>query len=87
MYPFTERQSRSHLRSYDHKQVNYDGLTQSVLRIDGFESRDETAMLVQKTIVNTAYVLHYNRVKFPNDFFSIVLCTNMAAVTSPENHL
>ena len=48
MYPFTERQSRSHLRSYDHKQVNYHGLTQSVLRIDGFESRDETAMLVQK---------------------------------------
>ena len=35
-----------------------------------------------------AHVVHYNRVKFPNDSFSfIVLLTNMAAVMSGENHL
>ena len=34
-----------------------------------------------------ARILHNNRVKFPKDFFSIVLCTNMAAMTSSENHL
>ena len=31
-----------------------------------------------------AHALQYNRVKFPKDFFSIFLCTNMAAVTSGE---
>ena len=31
-----------------------------------------------------AHALHYNRVKFPKDLFSIFLCTNMAAVTSGE---
>ena len=34
-----------------------------------------------------AHVLRYNRIKFPKDFFSIVLYSNMAAVTSGENHL
>ena len=36
-----------------------------------------------------AHVLHYNRVKILEDssFFSIVLWTKMAAVTSDENHL
>ena len=34
-----------------------------------------------------ARILHNNRVKFPKDFFSIVLYTNMAAMTSSENHL
>ena len=34
-----------------------------------------------------ARILHNNRVKFPKDFFSIVLSTNMAAMTSSENHL
>ena len=33
-----------------------------------------------------ARILHNNRVKFPKDFFSIVLYTNMAAMTSSENH-
>ena len=28
-----------------------------------------------------AHVLYYNRVKFPKDFFSIVLCANMVAVS------
>ena len=34
-----------------------------------------------------ARILHNNRVKFSKDFFSIVLYTNMAAMTSSENHL
>ena len=37
-------------------------------RIDGFQSRDETAMLVYKRIANMAHALHYNRLKFPKDF-------------------
>ena len=37
--------------------------------IDGFQSRDDTAMLVHKTIANMAHVLRNNRVKFPKDFF------------------
>ena len=40
--------------------------------IDGFQSRDETAMLVHKTIANHgSSVLHYNTVtvKFLKDFF------------------
>ena len=40
--------------------------------IDGFQSRDKTAMLVHKTIAN--YVLHNNRMKFPKYFFSVWLC-------------
>ena len=31
-----------------------------------------------------AYVLHNNRVQFPKDFFSFVLCTSMVAMTSGE---
>ena len=31
-----------------------------------------------------AHVLHNNRLKFPKTIFSIVLCTNMAVVTSGE---
>ena len=34
-----------------------------------------------------ARILHNNGVKFPKDFFSIVMSTNMAAMTSSENHL
>ena len=35
-----------------------------------------------------AHVLHNNKVKFPKDiFFSFVLCTNMAVMTSSENQL
>ena len=41
------------------------------IAIDGLQSRDETAMLVDKTIAN----------------FSIVMSSNMAAMTSSENHL
>ena len=55
--------------------------------MDGFQSRDETAVLVHKTIANYGSCLHYNGVKFQKDFFFIVLCTNMAAATSDENHL
>ena len=39
--------------------------------IDGFQSRDKTAMLVHKTIAN--YVLYNNRMKFPKYFFSVWL--------------
>ena len=46
--------------------------------MDGFESRDETAMLVHKTIGNYGFFLHYYTVCAPP-------C--MAAVTSSENHL
>ena len=53
--------------------------------VDGFQSRDKTAMLVHKTIAN--YVLHNNRMKFPKYFFfCLALSTNMAAVRSGENH-
>ena len=41
-------------------------------------------MLVPKEWKNVAQVLHNNRVKFPKDFFAIVLSINMAAVTSGE---
>ena len=34
---------------------------------------------------NVAQNLHDNKVKFPKEFFAIVLCINMAAVTSREN--
>ena len=44
--------------------------------IDGFQSRDKTAMLVNKTMT---HVLHNSRIKFPKDFFSFVQFTNMAA--------
>ena len=37
--------------------------------IDGFQSRDKTAMLMHKTMANLAHVLHNNRDKFPKDFF------------------
>ena len=40
-----------------------------VANMGGFQSRDETAMLVHKTIANIAHVLHKNRVKFPKAFF------------------
>ena len=33
------------------------------------------------------HVLHNNRVKFPKDYFSFVLWTSMATMTSGENHL
>ena len=46
--------------------------------MDGFQSCDKTAMFVHKTMANLAQVLHN---------FSFVLCTNMAAMTSGENHL
>ena len=36
--------------------------------IDGFQSRDKTAMLVHKTMANLTRVLHNNTVKFPKDF-------------------
>ena len=44
--------------------------------VDGFQSQDETAMLVNKTIANSQ-----------KTFFSIVLCISMAAVTSGAYHL
>jgi len=34
-----------------------------------------------------AHILHINTAKFPKDLFSFVLYTNMAAMTSGENHL
>ena len=49
--------------------------------MDGFQSRDETAMLVHKRAAN------YNESNSQNTFSSMVLCTNMAAVTTGENHL
>ena len=36
--------------------------------IDGFQSRDKTAMLMHKTMANLTRVLHNNTVKFPKDF-------------------
>lgn len=36
---------------------------------------------------NLAHVYHNNRVKFPKDLFLFVLCTNMAPMTSGENHI
>ena len=53
--------------------MHFDGL-------DDFQSRDETAMLVHKSIANYGS-------NSQKTFFSIVLCTNVASVTSGENHL
>ena len=53
--------------------------------IDGFQSRDKTAILMHKTMANLTHVLHNNRGKFPKDFFLFVPCANMAAMTSGEN--
>ena len=39
-------------------------------------------MLVPRQKQNVAQVLHNSRVKFPKDFFTIVLSTKVAAVTS-----
>ena len=46
------------------------------------QAHGKKAMLVPKQWKNVAQVLHNNRVKFPKDFFAIVLSTNMAAVMS-----
>ena len=55
---------------------------------NGFQSRDKTAMLVHKTIANDGsclcIIIESNSQK---TFFSFVLCTNMAAMTSGESHL
>ena len=79
-----------HANIYESTHAHYDRtICICILLIDGFQSRDETAMVVDKTIISQimARILHNNRVKFPKDFFSIALCTNMAAMTSSENHL
>ena len=44
--------------------------------------RNKTAMLVPKQHKNLAQVLHNDIVKFPKDFFAIVLSTNMAAAVT-----
>ena len=54
--------------------------------IDGFQSRDETAILVHKTIANYASRFALQDSNSQKTFFCTVLCTNMAAVTSGENH-
>ena len=57
------------------------------LHIDGFQSRDKTAMLVHKT--NSKLRLMFCIIIESNSqktFFFLVLCSNMVAMTSGENH-
>ena len=46
-------------------------------------------MLVHKTIANYSSIMFYMIIESNSQktFFSFVLCTNMAAMTSGENHL
>ena len=43
----------------------------SLQTINGFQSRDDTAMLLHKTIANLAHVLHNNTIKFLKDFLLV----------------
>ena len=54
--------------------------------IDGFQSRDEKAMLVHKTMANWLIFCIIIESNSQKNLFSFVLCTNMEAVKSGENH-
>ena len=43
----------------------------SLQTINGFQSRDERAMLLHKTIANLVHVLHNNTIKFLKDFLLV----------------